>query len=108
MLFSGCRVKKCGLNFIVFLFQAEDGIRDKLVTVVQTCALPISREVVAAVVAGLDLSNEAFPFMAASVATIAGVAGRVFRISFSGELAYELAVPAGHALAVRSEERRVG
>jgi sarcosine oxidase subunit alpha len=53
---------------------------------------------VAAVVAGVDLSNEAFPFMAASAATIAGVAGRVFRISFSGELAYELAVPAAHAL----------
>jgi heterotetrameric sarcosine oxidase alpha subunit len=59
---------------------------------------PRSREVVATVVAGLDLSNEAFPFMAASAATIAGVAGRVFRISFSGELAYELAVPAAHAL----------
>src|SRR5205823_9285132 len=28
----------------VFFFQAEDGIRDKLVTGVQTCALPISRE----------------------------------------------------------------
>src|SRR2546425_8567409 len=27
--------------FIVFFFQAEDGIRDKLVTGVQTCALPI-------------------------------------------------------------------
>src|SRR2546425_31893 len=27
---------------IVFFFQAEDGIRDKLVTGVQTCALPIS------------------------------------------------------------------
>src|SRR5205823_7483473 len=27
-----------------FFFQAEDGIRDKLVTGVQTCALPISRE----------------------------------------------------------------
>src|SRR2546425_9368187 len=26
-----------------FFFQAEDGIRDKLVTGVQTCALPISR-----------------------------------------------------------------
>ena len=59
---------------------------------------PRAREVVAAVVAGVDLSNEAFPFMAASVATIAGVVGRVFRISFSGELAYELAVPAAHAL----------
>src|SRR2546425_5656916 len=29
------------LLFVVFFFQAEDGIRDKLVTGVQTCALPI-------------------------------------------------------------------
>src|SRR2546425_12900781 len=28
--------------FCFFFFQAEDGIRDKLVTGVQTCALPIS------------------------------------------------------------------
>src|SRR5205823_6764525 len=27
--------------FVFFFFQAEDGIRDKLVTGVQTCALPI-------------------------------------------------------------------
>ena len=27
---------------VVFFFQAEDGIRDRLVTGVQTCALPIS------------------------------------------------------------------
>ena len=58
---------------------------------------PRSREVAAAVVADLELSNQAFPFMAAAAAIIAGVAGRVFRISFSGELAYELAVPARHA-----------
>src|SRR5687767_15412658 len=30
--------------FVFFFFQAEDGIRDKLVTGVQTCALPISRQ----------------------------------------------------------------
>src|SRR5205823_3672524 len=30
------------LYLCVFFFQAEDGIRDKLVTGVQTCALPIS------------------------------------------------------------------
>src|SRR5437867_10958275 len=29
---------------IVFFFQAEDGIRDRTVTGVQTCALPILRE----------------------------------------------------------------
>src|SRR5206468_6293409 len=30
--------------FIFFFFQAEDGIRDLIVTGVQTCALPISRQ----------------------------------------------------------------
>jgi methylglutamate dehydrogenase subunit C len=59
---------------------------------------PRAREVVAAVAPELDLSNEAFPFMAVAAATVAGIPGRLFRISFSGELAYELAVPARHAL----------
>src|SRR6266404_8801999 len=30
-----------GSSLVSFFFQAEDGIRDKLVTGVQTCALPI-------------------------------------------------------------------
>src|SRR3989441_4774788 len=30
------------IEYLTFFFQAEDGIRDKLVTGVQTCALPIS------------------------------------------------------------------
>src|SRR2546423_143812 len=40
---------KGGVNLsraIIFFFQAEDGIRDKLVTGVQTCALPICADVV--------------------------------------------------------------
>ena len=42
-----------------------------------------------------DISNEAFPFMAcAEVGVCGGTPGRLFRISFSGELAYEIAVPA--------------
>jgi len=61
---------------------------------------PRSREVLARIVAGLDVANAAFPFMAAAEASIAEVPGRLFRISFSGELAYELAVPANHALEV--------
>src|SRR5205823_7238878 len=32
---------RCFFCFLFFFFQAEDGIRDKLVTGVQTCALPI-------------------------------------------------------------------
>ena len=61
---------------------------------------PRARDVLRAVVTGRDLSNESFPFMAAGEAVIAGIPGRLFRISFSGELAYEVAVPAGQALHV--------
>ncbi|MEL6409314.1 MAG: sarcosine oxidase subunit alpha family protein [Pseudomonadota bacterium] len=42
-----------------------------------------------------DISNEAFPFMACGKVTVCGgMPARLFRISFSGELAYEIAVPA--------------
>jgi heterotetrameric sarcosine oxidase alpha subunit len=41
-----------------------------------------------------DLSNDAFPFMAcANITVCGGLRARLFRISFSGELAYEIAVP---------------
>ena len=42
-----------------------------------------------------DISNDAFPFMACGGITVCGgTPARLFRISFSGELAYEIAVPA--------------
>ena len=48
-----------------------------------------------------DLSNAAFPYLGAADITLAtGLRARLFRISFSGELGYELAVPAGSADAV--------
>jgi heterotetrameric sarcosine oxidase alpha subunit len=48
-----------------------------------------------------DISNEAFPFLAAAPVTLkGGLKARLFRISFSGELAFELAVPAGYGEAV--------
>ncbi len=40
-----------------------------------------------------DISNEAFPYMACGEISVGGVRSRLFRISFSGELAYEIAVP---------------
>ncbi|MEM9032589.1 MAG: 2Fe-2S iron-sulfur cluster-binding protein, partial [Pseudomonadota bacterium] len=56
---------------------------------------PNSRALLSQVVDGLDLSNEAFPFMACAECTVfGGTPARLFRISFSGELAYEIAVPA--------------
>ncbi len=55
---------------------------------------PRSRELVARIVDDLDVSNEAFPFMGCAETTVCcGLTARLFRISFSGELAYELAVP---------------
>jgi len=64
---------------------------------------PQSRDVLAKLIdAPFDVSNAAFPYMAAAQLTICnGTPARLFRLSFSGELAYELAVPArfGNALA---------
>ncbi len=58
---------------------------------------PQSREVVKAVCPDIDFSPDAFPFMSCRQGTVAGVAGRIMRISFSGELAYEVNVPANQA-----------
>ena len=40
-----------------------------------------------------DISDAAFPYMACGAITVQGTRARLFRISFSGELAYEIAVP---------------
>ena len=61
---------------------------------------PKSRAVVAAVFPDLDISNEAFPFMAWRDTTIDGVSVRIGRVSFSGELAYEVNVTGWYATAV--------
>jgi len=54
---------------------------------------PWSREIVASVVER-DLSDGVLPYMGCTEVPVLGVPGRVFRISFSGERAYEVAVPA--------------
>jgi sarcosine oxidase subunit alpha len=55
---------------------------------------PKSRDVLLKVCPDIDFSAEAFPFMTWREGTVAGVPARVFRISFSGELAYEVNVDA--------------
>lgn len=56
-----------------------------------------------------DLSNEAFPYLAARPVTVgSGIPARLFRISFSGELAYELAVPADYGDAMVRALMRAG
>ncbi|KQS89553.1 MULTISPECIES: sarcosine oxidase subunit alpha family protein [unclassified Rhizobium] len=62
---------------------------------------PKSRTILQALV-DEDISDAAFPFLGAKEVSLFGgkLTGRLFRISFSGELAYELAVPAGYGEAV--------
>jgi sarcosine oxidase, subunit alpha len=48
---------------------------------------------------GMDVSREALPFMEWRDGILGGFRARVFRISFSGELSYEIAVPASEGLA---------
>jgi sarcosine oxidase subunit alpha len=94
------------LEHLEFQLQANCPTLDVLLTDIGdqwaqfALAGPRAREVLAAVVEGIDVANDAFPFMAAAEARIAGCPGRLFRISFSGELAYELAVPASEARSV--------
>ena len=62
---------------------------------------PASRELLARVTEGVDLANEAFPYMHVRTGRVAGVDDCVlWRIGFTGELSYELHVPAGYGLHV--------
>jgi methylglutamate dehydrogenase subunit C len=56
---------------------------------------PASRRLLDKLLGGaVDVSNAAFPYLACAQFSWRGIAARLFRISFSGEMAYELAVPA--------------
>ena len=48
---------------------------------------------------GMDVSKEALPFMTWAEGELGGFRARIFRISFSGELSYEIAVPASEGMA---------
>ncbi len=61
---------------------------------------PRSRDVVSKVCTGIDFAKSAFPFMTFREGTVAGTPCRVMRISFSGELAYEININANAALRV--------
>jgi sarcosine oxidase subunit alpha len=54
---------------------------------------PMSGRVLAKLAPETDFSPQAFPFLSWQAATIGGVEVRIFRISFTGELQYEINVP---------------
>jgi sarcosine oxidase subunit alpha len=57
---------------------------------------PRARALLQSVSSDVEMSNEAFPFMGVRTGRFDGVPCRIARISFSGELAYEIYVPADH------------
>ncbi|MCV3735980.1 sarcosine oxidase subunit alpha [Rhizobium sp. TRM96647] len=61
---------------------------------------PKAREIIAPLVEGIDVSNEAFPHMSVREGRICGVPTRLFRMSFTGEAGYEVNVPADYGQAV--------
>ena len=61
---------------------------------------PKARAVLRQVCDDIDFTPQAFPFMSFREGTVAGIPARVMRISFSGELGYEVNVPANHGAAV--------
>src|SRR5437762_4953096 len=87
--------------FCIFLFQAEDGIRDTSVTGVQTCALPISSRLAMMVQWPAMTSKETVPVRngSAEATTIRLIA--LFTITASRAANRKAPIS-------RSEERRVG
>src|SRR5258708_8502789 len=85
---------------LFFFFQAEDGIRDDLVTGVQTCALPIFT---------VRDQGVGFDWQSAENARGLGLISMKERLQLvSGELSLKSEPGSGTAISARSEERRVG
>jgi len=58
---------------------------------------PHARDLLAALGPDFDISREAFPFASVREGHLDGVPVRVFSVSFSGELSFEINTPAGYA-----------
>lgn len=61
---------------------------------------PKAREIIRPLVEGIDISSEAFTHMSLAECMVMGVPSRLFRVSFTGELGYEINVPADYGPAV--------
>jgi sarcosine oxidase, subunit alpha len=61
---------------------------------------PDARKVIEPLVEGIDISAAALPHMSVCEGRVCGVKARLFRISFTGELGFEINVPTEHALDV--------
>ncbi len=69
---------------------------------------PKSRGMLSKLYPDLDVSNDALPFMGYREAEFFGIPSRIFRISFSGELAYEINVKSDHGMFMWEKMMEVG
>tara|TARA_B100001559_G_scaffold197667_1_gene165403 strand:- start:611 stop:1951 length:1341 start_codon:yes stop_codon:yes gene_type:complete len=68
---------------------------------------PNSREFLSSLT-DIDISKEAFPFMKMKEGKVCGIDARIFRISFTGELSFEINVPSRYGLFVWNEFMKHG
>ncbi|WP_309084751.1 sarcosine oxidase subunit alpha [Chelativorans sp.] len=61
---------------------------------------PRSRDIIAPLVEGVDISDTAMPHMSVREGRVCGVPARLFRVSFTGERGFEINVPADYGRAV--------
>ena len=73
-----------------------------------TATGPRSRDLVAALSLGIDLSDEALPHMGFADGSFAGGPARVARVSFTGDRSYEVSVPSSRAKALNDAIQEAG
>jgi sarcosine oxidase subunit alpha len=61
---------------------------------------PLARKLLSELTDDIDLDSRAFPFMSWREGTVAGIRARVMRISFTGELSFEINVQSSYGLAI--------
>ena len=69
---------------------------------------PNARKLLQPFVEGADISADAMPHMALVECTVAGFPSRLFRVSFTGELGFEINVPARHGRALWEKLHEAG
>ena len=69
---------------------------------------PLSRDALAAAVEDIRVGREALPFMCLTEGHVEGAPVRIIRLSFSGELAFEIYTPSGYGEAVWSRIMEAG
>ncbi|MBL8707074.1 MAG: sarcosine oxidase subunit alpha family protein, partial [Rhodospirillales bacterium] len=92
------------LTFLEDLLQTEwPHLKVRLTSVTEQFAVvtlsgPMARRLLGELTQDVHLSPEEFPFMSFRAGMVAGVPARVFRISFTGDLSFEIQVKASHGL----------